>query len=119
MEKPVVEVVPTVPVSREKRRIIAVAVALTPLVPVAAPVILARTVCPARRSFVLVNPGVETDNPGWPVRIPKSTRKEAAEPSVRHTPLPNPALAKGDPLVVIELSLMIIPKFAPPLQLLG
>lgn len=117
MEKPVVDVVPTVPVKREKRRIIAVAVALMPLVPDAAPVILARTVWPASRSFALVNP--VTGNPGCPVRIPKSTGNVTDVPSVRHTPAPNPALAKGEPLVVIELSLRIIPKFEPPLQLLG
>ena len=82
-----------------------------------APVTLARTVCPASKSFALVNP--VTGNPGCPVRIPKSTGNVAVGLTERHTPLPNSALAKGDPLVVIELSLMIIPKFAPPLQLLG
>ena len=41
--------------------------------------------------------------------------------NVRHTPVPNPALANGEPLVVIELSLRIIPMlvFPAPLQVLG
>src|ERR1700756_5152080 len=112
---------PTVPVKRENRRIMAVAVALIRLlVPVAAPVILARMVWPASRSLVVLNPGAPgAGNPGWPVRIPKSTGKVAVGLTVRHTPLPKPALAKGEPLVVIELSLTISPKFDPPLQLLG
>ena len=122
MVKPVPESVPKVPVKREKRRIIAVAVALIGLVPDAAvaPVIFARTVCPATRSFPLLNPVDETGNPGCPVKIPKSTRKEGAV-NVRHTPVPNPALANGEPLVVIELSLRIIPMlvFPAPLQVLG
>src|SRR5579859_452768 len=111
------------------------------LVPVAAPVILARTVCPASRSFALVNPvtgnpgcpvrmpkstgnvdfGILTGQPGLPVtgRMPKSTGNVAVGLTVRQTPLPKPAVARGEPLVTIELSLMIMPKFAPPLQLLG
>src|SRR5258708_1286874 len=112
---------PTVPVKRENRRIMAVAVALIRLlVPVAAPVILARMVCPASRSLVVLNPGLFcAGTPGWRVRIPKSTENVAVGLTVNPTPLPKPALANGEPLVMIELSLMISPKFDPPLQLLG
>lgn len=110
---------PTVPVKREKRRIMAAAVALTPLVPDAALVILARMVCPASRSLAVENPLFVAGNPGCPVRMPKSTVKVADGLMVRQMPVPNGELARGEPLVVMELSLRIIPKFAPPLQLLG
>lgn len=107
----VLVVVPIVPVSREKRKSSAVAVALIPLVPVAAPVIFARIICPASRSPLLRNPAgpLPLGTPDCPVKIPESTLKVALEPSVKQIPLPKLALVNGDPLVKIALSLRIIP----------
>ena len=66
-------------------------------------------------SAIFVNPTV-VGRPDWPVNMPVSIANVAVEPTVRQTPLPELALASGDPLVVIELSLKINPY--PPVQLL-
>jgi len=105
-------VVLIVPVSRENLRISAFAVALIPFVPVAAPLTFARTICPPSKSLELAKPTtppLPPGTPGWPVKMPESTAKVTVEPSVKHTPEPKLALANGDPLVKIALSLRIIP----------
>src|SRR5438874_2563882 len=108
----------TVPLSRENRRISAVAVALIPLAPLAAPVTFTRTFCPAKRSLLLVKPTV-VGTPTWPVRIPVSMEKVGEAARVKHKPCPKFALARGEPLAKMTLSLRIIPKLDPPLQVLG
>ena len=107
----------TVAVTREYRKSIPVAVTFTPLVPEAAPVIRARTVCPGSRSLPLWKP--MCGETACVDRIPVSIPYVADGSIVKQTPLPKPDVVSGEPLVKITLSLRIIPKLAEPLQLLG